>query len=210
MSIFSPGHVAKSFIASACVFFAPHSAAAQTAPVTPNGAALCVTCHGMHGEGAPTGAPRLAGQNAEYMSHALSMFKAATRASPIMQPIAQTLSDAQMSELATYFSKQTAPLTDAHSGASPQLLQAGKQLSEVGVANVAACFSCHGKEGRGNGTRFPSIAGQPAQFSIDRLHEFQARARAKAPQAGTMTAVAATLDEKQIEAAAAYLAGLEN
>ena len=210
MSIFSPGHVAKSFIASACVFFAPHSASAQTAPGTPSDATSCVACHGMHGEGAPTGAPRLAGQNAEYMSHALSMFKATTRASPIMQPVAMTLSDAQMSELANYFSKQTAPLSDAHSAPSPQLLRAGKQLAEVGVANVAACFSCHGKQGKGSGARFPSIAGQPAQFVIDRLHEFQARAQAKAPQAGTMTAVAATLDETQIEAAAAYLARLQN
>jgi cytochrome c553 len=164
----------------------------------------------MHGEGASTGAPRLAGQNAEYMSHALSMFKAKTRASPIMQPISMTLSDAQMSELANYFSKQTAPLADARAAASPQLLPAGKQLAQVGVANVAACFSCHGMQGKGNGARFPSIAGQPAQFVVDRLHEFQARARAKAPQPGTMTAVAATLDEKQIAAAAAYLARLEN
>jgi cytochrome c553 len=181
---------------------------AQTPPPSPSGAALCVTCHGPHGEGAPSGAARLAGQNAQYMSHALSMFKARTRASPIMQPIAQTLSDVQMSALADYFSKQTAPLADAHSDASPQLLQTGKQLSEVGVANVAACFSCHGAQGRGNGARFPSIAGQPAQFVIDRLHEFQARAEAKPPQPGTMTAVAATLDESQIQAAAVYLSGL--
>jgi cytochrome c553 len=144
------------------------------------------------------------------MSHALSMFKAGTRASPIMQPIAQTLSDVQMSALADYFSKQTAPLADAHSRASPERLRAGKQLSEVGVRNVAACFSCHGAQGKGDGARFPSIAGQPAQFVIDRLHEFQARAQAKPPQPGTMTAVAATMDESQIQAAAVYLSRLGN
>jgi cytochrome c553 len=210
MSIYKSRLVRGSLIASACVALAAHTASAQTAPATPNGAALCVTCHGMHGEGAPTGAARLAGQNAEYMSHALSMFKAKTRASPIMQPIAQTLSDAQMTELANYFGQQSAPLADAHSAASRQLLHAGKQLAQVGALNAAACFSCHGTHGKGNGPRFPSIAGQPAQFVIDRLHEFQARAQAKAPQPGTMTAVAATLDEKQIQAAAAYLARLEN
>jgi cytochrome c553 len=200
----------ESLINGACVaaVLVMPTVSAQTAP-PPSAAALCVSCHGMHGEGAPSGAPRLAGQNAQYMSHALSTFKAKTRASPIMQPIAQTLSDAQMSALADYFSKQTAPLADAHSDASPQLLHAGKQLTEVGVANVAACFSCHGAQGRGNGTRFPSIAGQPAQFVIDRLHEFQARAQAKPPQPGTMTAVAATLDESQIQAAAVYLSRLE-
>jgi cytochrome c553 len=209
MSILNAVRITSSFIAVAGALLAPNAASAQSAPTTPHDAALCITCHGVHGEGAPTGAPRLAGQNAAYVSHALSMFKARTRASPIMQPIAQTLSDAQMSELADYFSKQTAPLADAHSVASPQVLQSGKQLAETGAANVAACFSCHGTQGKGNGARFPGIAGQPAQFVIDRLHEFQARARAKTPKPGTMTAVAATMDESQIQAAAAYLSRLE-
>jgi cytochrome c553 len=202
----------EGLIVGACVAaaLALPAVSAETAPPTPNGVAACVSCHGVHGEGAPNGAARLAGQNAQYMSHALSMFKARTRASPIMQPIAQTLSDVQMSALADYFSKQTAPLADARSAASPQLLQAGKQLVELGVANAAACFSCHGAQGKGNGARFPSIAGQPAQFVIDRLHEFQARAQAKPPQPGTMTAVAATLDESQIQAAGVYLSRLGN
>jgi cytochrome c553 len=210
MSILKAVSITSSFIAVAGALLASNAASAQPAPTTPHDAALCITCHGVHGEGAPSGAPRLAGQNAAYMSHALSMFKARTRAGPVMQPIAQTLSDAQMSELADYFSGQTAMLADGQSAASPQLLQAGKQLAEVGVANVAACFSCHGKQGKGNGARFPSIAGQPVQFVIDRLHEFQARARAKAPRPGTMTAVAATMDESQIQAAAAYLSRLED
>ena len=210
MSILNAVRITSSFIAVAGALIASNAASAQPAPATSHDAALCISCHGVHGEGAPTGAPRLAGQNAEYMSHALSMFKARTRASPIMQPISQTLSDAQMVELAKYFSKQTAPFADASSAASPQLLQSGKQLAEVGVADVAACFSCHGVQGRGNGARFPGIAGQPAQFVIDRLHEFQARARAKAPRPGTMTAVAATLNESQIQAAAAYLSRLED
>ena len=208
MSIDRRRAIGSGLIASAGLFLGAHTASAQTTPAVPEGAALCVACHGMHGEGAPTGAPRLAGQNAEYMSHALSMFKATTRASPIMQPIARTLSDAQISALAEYFSKQTVPLADRPSVASSQLPQAGKQLAEVGVANVAACFSCHGAQGKGRGARFPAIAGQPAQFLVDRLHEFQARARAKVPQPGTMTAVAATLDENQIQAAAAFLSRL--
>ena len=65
MSNYKRPFVGGSLIASACLALAPLTAAAQTAPATSNGAALCVTCHGMHGEGAPTGAPRLAGQNAE-------------------------------------------------------------------------------------------------------------------------------------------------
>lgn len=70
---------------------------------------------------------------------------------------------------------------------------------------AGACVAATLAQGRGNGARFPSIAGQPAQFVIDRLHEFQARAQAKTPQPGTMTSIAATMDESQIQAAAVYL-----
>jgi cytochrome c553 len=196
-------------VVAAGVFVGPFATDALAADSTPQEAAVCVACHGTHGEGAASGVPRLAGQNADYMSHALTMFKDGTRASTIMQPIAQTLSDAQMRQLADYFSKQEAPLAQTPASASPELVLAGKQLAESGAPNVAACFSCHGAQGKGNGARFPGIAGQPAQFVIDRLHEFQERARGKTPDPGTMTAVSTTLNEQLIEEAAAYLSQLE-
>jgi cytochrome c553 len=195
-------------VAIASGFLAVHSTAAL-ADAVQSGAPGCVACHGMRGEGAPGGVPRLAGQNADYLDHALSLFKTGARASAIMQPIAQNLSDTEMRRLADYFSNQHAPLAGASASASPQLVIAGKQLAEMGAADKAACFSCHGAQGKGNGARFPSIAGQSAQFVVNRLHEFQARAKGTAPQPGTMTAVAATLDERQIEEAAAYLSQLE-
>jgi cytochrome c553 len=83
---------------------------------------------------------------------------------------------------------------------------AGKQLAETGAGtSVKACFSCHGAGGKGKGAHFPSIVCQPAAFTIARLHEFQARAKTSTPKPGSMTAVAASLDEKQIEEVAAYL-----
>ena len=184
--------------------FAP----AQADTPQQDGAPACVVCHGMHGEGATNGVPRLAGQNSDYMSHALSMFKAGTRASAIMQPIARNLTESEILQLAGYFSKQIAPLADVSTSVPPQMMLPGKELAELGAANVAACFSCHAAQGKGNGARFPRIAGQPAQFVIDRLHEFQARARGKTPEPGTMTSVAATMNDRQIEAAAAYLSQL--
>ena len=133
------------------------------------------------------------------------MFKAGTRASAVMQTVALTLSDSEIRELANFFSKQDPPLAG---GAPPpqSLVLAGKQLAEMGAgSDIPACFSCHAAGGKGNGARFPSIAGEPAAFVVARLHEFQARAKGKTPAPGTMTAVAATLNDAQIEAAAAYL-----
>ena len=196
-------------VAVASVFVGPVVTGAPAATSTQQDAPMCVACHGTHGEGAASGVPRLAGQNADYMSHALAMFKDGTRASAIMQPIARTLDEAQIRRLADYFSKQDAPLAHGAASASPQLVLAGKQLAETGAPNVDACFGCHGAQGKGNGARFPGIASQPAQFVIDRLHRFQERAREKAPEPGTMTAVSTTLNEQQIEEAAAYLSQLE-
>jgi cytochrome c553 len=102
----------------------------------------------------------------------------------------------------------TGARADSGASASPQLVLAGKQLADKGAANVAACFSCHAAQGKGNGARFPGIAAEPAQFVVNRLHGFQARAQEKTPEPGTMTAVAAALDEKQVEAAAAFLSQL--
>jgi cytochrome c553 len=122
-----------------------------------------------------------------------------------MQPIAQGLSDADMPPLAAYFSSQHAPLIDEKAAVSPEMTRAGKQLAEVGATS---CFSCHGAGGKGNGSRYPSIAGQPARFVIDRLHEFQRRAQEKPAKPGSMTAVAAMMSEQQIEVSAAYLSQL--
>jgi len=191
-------------VASTSLFLASNTTYARSA-ATVRTAVMCGTCHGIRGEGAPAGVPRLAGQNADYMAHALSMFKAGTRKSAIMQPIAAGLSDTQMRTLAVYFAQQKAPILSAGPASSPVLVPAGKQLAEAGATNVASCFSCHGVKGLGTGPHFPGIAGQPAQFVIDRIHEFQARARNAVPRPGTMTAVAAMMTEDQVQAAAAYL-----
>ena len=191
--------------ASAC-----HAQSAANAQDTAGGAkapsiATCVACHSALGAGTVTGGPRLAGKDPDYLAHALSMFKAGTRTSAVMQTVAHNLSDSEIRELARFFSQQDPPLAK---GAPPprNLVIAGKQLAEMGAgSDVPACFSCHAAGGKGNGARFPGIASEPAEFVVARLHEFQARAKGKAPAPETMTAVAATLNDAQIEAVAAYL-----
>jgi cytochrome c553 len=137
------------------------------------------------------------------------MFKDGTRASPVMQHVAQNLSDSDMRQLADYFAAQHPPLAQAGTAPTAAQIETGRQLTEAGDgANVTACFACHAAGGTGNGARFPSIAGQPASFTVERLHEFQDRAKKGAVKPGTMTAVAAQMTDAQIEAAAAYLSTL--
>lgn len=192
--------------ASLCFAQSPAASASTSNVAQGPSIATCVACHGALGAGSEMGVPRLAGQNPEYLAHALSMFKAGTRVSPPMQAVTQNLSDSDMRALAVFFSNQHPPLVKASQPPAPELVAAGKQLAEMGAGtSVPACFSCHAAGGKGNGARFPSIAGEPAAFTVARLHEFQARAKAAPPKAGTMTAVAATLNDTQIEQAAAYL-----
>jgi len=99
--------VTSGWLPTASALLVLHASAALADAAAPSGVSTCTACHGAHGEGSAAGVPRLAGQNADYMSHALSMFKAGTRASAIMQPIAGALSDSQMRELADFFRAQS-------------------------------------------------------------------------------------------------------
>jgi cytochrome c553 len=172
----------------------------------PPSIATCVACHGAMGAGTVSGGPRLAGMNPDYLAHALAMFKAGTRANDSMQAVARNLSDSDIHRLAVFFSQQNPPLAAGATSPSQSLVIAGKQLAEMGAGpDVPACFSCHAAGGKGNGARFPGIAGEPAAFVVARVHEFQSRAKGKTPPPGSMTAVAAMMSDTQIEEVAAYL-----
>jgi cytochrome c553 len=197
-----------SIAAVACIT-AQFPAHAQ-APGAPAGLATCVACHGTQGEGNAAGVPRLAGQNAQYLEHALSMFKAGTRASPVMQPVASGLTDAQMHALAGYFAGMHAGSVPSAAAPSADLVRAGEELARVGALTdpTPPCFSCHAVSGNTAPARFPGITGQPAAYIVSRLHEFQTRAREKTPDPATMTEVSTHLDETQIRQVAAYLSTL--
>jgi cytochrome c553 len=66
-------------------------------------AAMCVACHGAKGEGVPPN-PALAGKSEADQVKALKDFKSGSRANPVMSGMAATLSDADMENLAAYFS----------------------------------------------------------------------------------------------------------
>lgn len=72
--------------------------------------ALCAGCHGSDGKGASSGIgiseefPNLAGQKAAYLLKQLKAFKAGTRKDPNMEPMVAALSEADMENLAAYFS----------------------------------------------------------------------------------------------------------
>jgi len=66
----------------------------------------CAGCHGADGVSSVSSFPKLAGQHRDYLYHALKDYKAGKRTNPIMAGQVQNLSDADMLDLAMYFSKQ--------------------------------------------------------------------------------------------------------
>jgi cytochrome c553 len=70
--------------------------------------ARCISCHGMTGITVTELWPNLAGQQAMYLQKQLHAFKTGERESPIMQVIAQELTDKQIEAVAEYYSQQAA------------------------------------------------------------------------------------------------------
>ena len=79
-------------------------------------AAACAACHGPDGNaGIDPQYPRLAGQYRDYIAKALRDYKSGARKNPIMAGFAGTLSDADIEDLAEYFSSlPQRKLTDLH------------------------------------------------------------------------------------------------
>jgi cytochrome c553 len=66
----------------------------------------CAACHGADGVSTIASFPKLAGQNRDYLYHALKDYKSGKRKNPLMAGQVQNLSDADMTDLAMYFSMQ--------------------------------------------------------------------------------------------------------
>ena len=79
------------------------SAAAADVEAGKAKAAMCSACHGMQGISLIPTYPNLAGQKAMYTKMQLVAFRDGTRKNPVMSPMAASLSDADIENLAAYY-----------------------------------------------------------------------------------------------------------
>ena len=89
----------------------PLTQAAGDAAAGKSKSATCAACHGPDGNSPIPTNPRLAGQHASYIVHALEAYKSGARQNPIMGAFAAALSKQDMQDLAAYFSGQTGLVT---------------------------------------------------------------------------------------------------
>ena len=66
----------------------------------------CAACHGPDGNSVAPDFPRLAGQNFDYLVKALADYKAGERKNAIMAPMAGALSQRDIEDLASFYSRQ--------------------------------------------------------------------------------------------------------
>jgi cytochrome c553 len=161
-------------------------------------AQICVACHGPAGNSTNPVMPSLAGQPAQFISTELFQFREGNRKDPQMTPMAANLSNADMNDLAAYFSAQKlespAHKTDpANAAIAPKLAQ---QFN---------CTQCHGTSLRGQ-QHIPRLAGQQFEYLRTQLRGFKAQTRADLD--GNMTSAAQALTDKDIDVLVDYISGL--
>ncbi|MDE3011629.1 MAG: cytochrome c4 [Pseudomonadota bacterium] len=168
---------------------------------------ICAACHMPDGNSMVPQNPKLAGQHADYISKQLAAFKAGERKNPIMMGMAGALSPEDMSNVGAWFASQKPAVLGAKDKA---LAEAGQQLYRGGKlsAGVPACAGCHSPSGAGIPAQYPRLAGQYPEYVLAQLKAFRAGERANG-NAAQMVAIAARLSDKDMEAVAEYVAGLQ-
>ena len=161
-------------------------------------AAVCESCHGIKGRSTMPDTPSLAGQPKQFITTQLVMFREGNRKDAIMSPIAAPLSNAEISELGSYFSAQP-----AEPAGKP--LATGAAAAARGLAEKLGCVTCHGAELKGQ-QHIPRLAGQQADYLRTQLLGFKAGTRFDMD--GNMTAAAQALTPADIETLASYLSAL--
>lgn len=82
-------------------------ALAAAMPPKPVRLGLCAACHGETGMAQIPGAPNLAGQKLDYLRKALTDYRDGSRNVPLMRAAIGPVSDADLDQLARWYSAQT-------------------------------------------------------------------------------------------------------
>jgi cytochrome c553 len=190
---------------------APAAAPAGGAKSIEAKVAMCVGCHGIKGYQASFPevykVPMIAGQSAKYIAAALVAYKQGDRKHPTMRGIADTLTEKDINEIASYYEglgkDPAAKLPDAADKApSPQV---------AALLQKAACVSCHGANfAKPIDPSYPKIAGQHADYMFVALKAYKTDNNAAVGRTnGVMGAIAKQFSNAELKALSAYVASLQ-
>jgi cytochrome c553 len=185
-------------IAAAAALYAAAPALPQPAATPPAKTAACVACHGANGNSTDPQYPILAGQSWRYIYIQLKDFKEGRRKDSVMSAIAADLTREEMVGIGNWYAAQKqAP--NGYKADAAKVAAGSKKSDEV------LCPMCH-LGGFSGQNEIPRVAGQHYAYVVKQLKDFKARIRTN--DAGSMTSVAATLSDQDIDNLAQYIANL--
>ena len=165
---------------------------------------VCVACHTNDGSRGVPANPILQGQHPEYLVKQLTEYKSGKRVNAIMTGIASTLSEADMKNVAAYFTTKKAQPGFA---TNKDTVALGEKIYRGGIAerNIPACAGCHSPTGAGIPSLYPRLGGQHAEYVETQLIAYRGGTRNNSAQ---MIGIAAKLNDREIKAVSDYLTGL--
>lgn len=168
----------------------------------------CAACHEADGNSTIGQYPKLSGQKFDYLTLQLQAFRSGERASAIMKPFAQSLTDAEIDALSRYYSAEhEVPETSPIAPDAPR----GRVIFR------ASCASCHTSGGSRRGMMgggmmmrtspaiTPNLFAQHAAYVVQQLDAYASGAR----PGRVMGPIAARLSREDRQAVADYLASVK-
>jgi len=133
--------------------------------VSPQRQAVCAACHGADGNSQITGIPSLAAQPKLFLENSLVLIREGMRDIPSMKGMLDGVTDAEVTELAKYYS--ALPLAKPSADKQVALFAHGEEL-----AKGMRCGICH-LPNHGGREQMPRLAGQREDYLLHSLLQFK-------------------------------------
>jgi cytochrome c553 len=158
----------------------------------------CAACHGPNGISQMPGSPSLAGQPDIFTQYQLVFIRDGQRKVEVMQEIAKQLTDDNIRDLGAWYASLPPP-----KGLRPKPPVDDAKVKAI--MDPRKCANCHKEDFSGQGET-GRIAGQRMDYLVKALHDFRSGER-RGRGMGAMMEVSVTLQDRDIDMIARYLAG---
>jgi cytochrome c553 len=148
----------------------------------------CSTCHGRDGFARIPIAPHIGGESFGYIASQLTAFRDGTREHEMMSVVARSLSDADIADLAAWYSGHTVEV----------------DLKQDPARAPEQCVACHGADGLHLMEDAPNLAGETNIYIDTQLKAFRNGKRVHE----IMTPIAQSLSDQEIRAFADWYAAV--
>ena len=148
--------------------------------------------------------PKIAGQNAAYLTAALTGYRKGDRKHPTMKAVAASLSDQDIADLSAYYASQghDLPPTPAEGGQATTQVQA--------LLTKGTCVACHGENlNKPIDPSYPKLAGQYADYLYVALKAYHTANNPKVGRSNPiMAAQVQAFTPQELKLLAQYIGGL--